>query len=113
MAPRSKSKPAALTGSLLATKGAAGPSGPSQPPTVVDIKSLQRPPAEPDDVAVLTDGTGGFQIPIRLDPDTYVALRLAAARGGATCQQIIEAALRRFLSEEPGTPTAGPSAQAD
>ena len=108
MAPRSKSKPAALTGSLLAPKGSAEPSVESQVPTVVDITHLQRPPAEPEDIAVLTDGTGGFQIPVRLDPDTYVELRLAAARGGATCQEIIQAALLRYLGDQDGAEAIAP-----
>jgi len=113
MPPKSKSKPAALTGSLLAAKGTAGPSGPSPAPAVVDITKIQRPPPEPDDIAVLTDGTGGFQIPVRVDPDTYVELRLAAARSGATCQEIIQAALLRYLAEAAGADAAGPRAVSD
>ncbi|NNG04279.1 MAG: hypothetical protein HKM95_09290 [Inquilinus sp.] len=114
MASKSKSRPAALTGSLLAPKGMAGPAAVQQAPTIVEIAKVEWPQAKADDIAVPINGTGGFQVPVRLDPAAYVELRLAAARAGKTCEEIIQAALLQYLAETVvETETAGPQARSE
>jgi len=102
MAP--KSKPASLTGALLAPKGSAEPASPSQ---MTGNGSTDVSPATPSAVthigAATQDGeaghSGGIQFPLRLDPAEHLELRLAAARSGMSCQEIIVEALARYLTD--------------
>lgn len=107
-----KSKPAALTGALLAPKGSAEPASPSTDPDIVgtdgqgapaaDVARIGTPAPEGDEQTA-----GGFQFPLRLDPASHLELRLAAARTGMSCQEIIAEALARHLDQiaaDPGDP---------
>ena len=109
-----KSKPASLTGALLAPKGAAEPASPA---AQVDDGTTAGPELPSADVARIgipasegdEDHAGVFQFPLRLDPAGHLELRLAAARSGMSCQQIIVEALARYLAEiaaVPGDPEA-------
>ncbi len=89
-----KSKAAALTGSLLAPKGTAEPAAPSGQPeggqdAVGPVDAADRDSAH----------EGGIQFPLRLDPSDHLELRLAAARLGKSCQELITEALARYLAE--------------
>ena len=98
----SKSKAASLTGSLLAPKGEAEPAAPSS-------QSGNGAAADPaagavtpiDGAAVDVEGAngGGIQFPLRLDPAEHLELRMAAARLGRSCQDLIVEALTRYLAE--------------
>ena len=113
-----KSKAASLTGALLAPKGAAEPASPS---TQIDNSTTtgpESPSAEPARIGIpASEGDehhpGGFQFPLRLDPAGHLELRLAAARSGMSCQEIIVEALARYLAEiaagpsDPQTPRPG------
>lgn len=103
MAP--KSKAASLTGSLLAPKGSAEPASPSQKSGDGSADASSTASAE-----VVThigvapqegeeSPSGGIQFPLRLDPAEHLELRLAAARSGMSCQEIIAAALARYLAD--------------
>ena len=99
-----KSKAASLTGSLLAPKGAAEPAAPSGQPGSGAMGDPMAGAAEVtpiDGVAVDTDGAngGGIQFPLRLDPAAHLELRMAAARSGRSCQELIAEALARYLAE--------------
>ena len=99
-----KSKAASLTGSLLAPKGAAEPAAPSGQPgngAADDAKAGVVEVAPIDGAAVDVDGAngGGIQFPVRLDPAEHLELRMAAARSGRSCQELIVEALTRYLAE--------------
>lgn len=101
-----KSKPAALTGSLLAPKGTAEPASPSE-----------QPGNGPDAVNSADSGQRGaaqgsaIQFPLRLDPSEHLELRLAAARLGKSCQDLIVEALTRYLAEVATEPGPGEHAE--
>ncbi len=100
MAP--KSKAATLTGSLLAQKGAAEPAAPSPQPSNGAASDAKADAVTAiDGAAVDADGAngGGFQFPLRLDPAEHLELRMAAARSGRSCQDLIVEALTRYLAE--------------
>ena len=92
-----KSKAASLTGSLLAPKGEAEPA--ARPGNAAE--SGTGAAASIDGASVDVDGAngGGIQFPLRLDPAEHLELRMAAARSGRSCQELIVEALRRYLAE--------------
>ena len=99
-----KSKAASLTGSLLAPKGAAEPAAPSGQPghaAAGDPKAGEAEVTPIDGAAVEVDAAngGGIQFPLRLDPAEHLELRMAAARSGRSCQELIVEALTRYLAE--------------
>ena len=102
MAP--KSKAASLTGALLASKGSAKPASPSDKSGNGSADaSLESQSTVTHIGAATQDGeashSGGIQFPLRLDPAEHLELRLAAARSGMSCQEIIIEALARYLND--------------
>lgn len=101
-----KSKAATLTGALLAPKGGAEPASPPTQ-TETDNGATAGQALPPDEVARIgapasegdEENAGGFQFPLRLDPASHLELRLAAARSGMSCQEIIVEALARHLAD--------------
>lgn len=99
-----KSKAATLTGALLAPKGGAEPASPT---TQTETGATARQEVPSDEVVRIgtpasegdEQNAGGFQIPLRLDPASHLELRLAAARSGMSCQEIIVEALDRHLAD--------------
>lgn len=104
-----KSKAASLTGELLAPKGGAAPATPSPQQAngagETETQSVTIDPvdgAAPDPEAA---NGGGIQFPLRLSPAAHLELRMASARSGLSCQDLIVEALARYLAEiaaEPG-----------
>ena len=102
MAP--KSKAASLTGALLAPKGSAKPASSSEKTGNGSAEASPEPPSAVTHIGAATqDGeaghSGGIQFPLRLDPAEHLELRLAAARSGMSCQEIIVEALARYLND--------------
>ena len=95
-----KSKAASLTGSLLAPKGAAEPAAPSgQPGNGAEAGADSVTAIDGAAVDVDAANGGGIQFPLRLDPAEHLELRMAAARSGKSCQELIVEALTRYLAE--------------
>lgn len=95
-----KSKAASLTGELLAPKGAAAPATPSEggggEPTQDAGAVATIDGAAPDLEAA---NGGGIQFPLRLRPAEHLELRMASARSGLSCQELIVEALARYLAD--------------
>ena len=89
-----KSKAAALTGELLAPKGAAAPAEQSPQPA-------STPPAAPESngTANAVSNGGRVEFPLQLDPADHFELRMASARSGRSCEELIAEALSRYLAE--------------
>ena len=111
-----KSKAASLTGALLAPKGAAEPASPASKaqnsraddvePTAAEIARIGSPSPTGEELQ-----SGGIHFPLRLDPAEHLELRMAAARSGMSCQEIIVEALTRYLADiavEPDTSGSRP-----
>ena len=88
-----KSKAASLTGELLAPKGAAAPAEQSQ--------QAGNGAVEPESVAVQEQVSNGGRVefPLHLDPADHFELRMASARSGRSCEELIIEALTRYLAD--------------
>ena len=87
------SKAAPLTGELLAPKGAAEPAAQSpQPGNGVPELESKGPPE-------VVENGGRVEFPLHLDPADHFELRMAAARSGRSCEELIVEALARYLAE--------------
>ena len=89
-----KSKAASLTGELLAPKGAAEPA--AQPSGAGNRSAGSKSDSSSQTAA---SNGGSVQFPLRLDPSEHLELRMAAARSGRSCQELIVEALARYLAE--------------
>ncbi len=88
-----KSKAAALTSELLAQKGAAAPAEQSPQPASEPVEPEANGPAN-----AMSNG-GRVEFPLHLDPADHFELRMASARSGRSCEELITEALTRYLAE--------------
>ena len=88
-----KSKAAALTSELLAPKGAAAPAEQSPQPAADPVEP------ESNGMANAVSNGGRVEFPLHLDPADHFELRMASARSGRSCEELIAEALSRYLAE--------------